>query len=226
MLSVRPKSRTSACSDRETCWLDVGPCSGVVCSADEAVASAIERALYAGGTPLMMADMCASGTQNEPCENFLRSTISIVHDTNTLGATRAARDSAEFLTCDSAAATTGIDVNPETGECFAIKDVKCCAGEVPLDHPDDHPDWDHPPGPYVVQGGECDSIETASPGLPDTPAFENCACHALDCTVFMICPRLALCMQQIHRAFLCDHVASPQALGTNGSIPWAIPRQE
>lgn len=53
LMRVRPR--------RPTSWMDVGPCAGMLCATDDAVAAAIERFLYEGTSPVRMADECAPG---------------------------------------------------------------------------------------------------------------------------------------------------------------------
>ena len=121
----------------------------------------------------MRSDQCVNG----PCARVLTSTISIVHDASTRPAVVTARsqdaaygDGTNFEACNAEIQTrvTGLDVDPATGECFAVRDIKCCRGES--EYPGESP------GPYVA------SATFARSGCmdPDETPSSGPACHGQD----------------------------------------------
>ena len=102
-------------------WSDVGPCAGSVCVTDEAVAGAIERTLYAGTTPVRMADDCGGGTA---CGDILDpaggSTIGIVHDTSIHAAQLTAEGAAQFA-LDPRWSCAPDEISALDGSCSSIR---------------------------------------------------------------------------------------------------------
>ena len=141
LLRVRPKPSRD--------WKDVGPCDGKVCVADDAVAAAMERSLYAGQTPVRMNDECGP----RPCSAVLGAMILIEHDTSSSG---------EFVAENGACSGDGGEggegsgqphsIISEEGICVGLRAVPCC-GDGSQDIPG--PDGEGCPGGEPSQASNC-----------------------------------------------------------------------